>query len=92
MSTYVKQQRALDPDLLLLNAGDDFIGTEWDRKASVDAAAAFMNLLRPDAMVRGLVLLGTRCQGRTHVSCTARREPHAVGCQRSTLLGCRVPM
>lgn len=61
MSTYVKQQRALDPDLLLLNAGDDFIGTEWDRKASVDAAAAFMNVLGPDAMVRGLVLLGTRC-------------------------------
>lgn len=29
MATFVKQQRQLDPELLLLNAGDDFIGTEW---------------------------------------------------------------
>lgn len=51
MSTFVKQERKQDPDLLLLNAGDDFIGTEWDRRADVDAPAAFMNLLGPDAMV-----------------------------------------
>jgi 2',3'-cyclic-nucleotide 2'-phosphodiesterase (5'-nucleotidase family) len=51
MATFIKQQRLLDPDLLLLNAGDDIIGTEWDRKAGVDAPAAFMNLLGPDAMV-----------------------------------------
>jgi 2',3'-cyclic-nucleotide 2'-phosphodiesterase (5'-nucleotidase family) len=29
MSAFVKAQRQLDPELLLLNAGDDFIGTEW---------------------------------------------------------------
>ncbi|WIA17846.1 hypothetical protein OEZ85_009352 [Tetradesmus obliquus] len=53
MATFVKQQRLLDPQLLLLNAGDDFIGTEWDRKAGLDAPAAFMNLLAPDAMTVG---------------------------------------
>lgn len=51
MASFVKQQRQLDPDLLLLNAGDDFIGTEWDRKAGLEAPAAFMNLLAVDAMV-----------------------------------------
>jgi 2',3'-cyclic-nucleotide 2'-phosphodiesterase (5'-nucleotidase family) len=56
MATFVKQQRQLDPDLLLLNAGNDFIGTEWDRKAGLDAPAAFMNLLAPDAMVSWILL------------------------------------
>ena len=52
MKTYVDQQRGEDPDLLLLNAGDDFIGTQWDREYGSKAAAVFLNKLAPDAMVR----------------------------------------
>jgi hypothetical protein len=52
MKTFVDKQRAEDPDLLLLNAGDDFIGTQWDREYGSKAAAFFLNKLAPDAMVR----------------------------------------
>lgn len=51
MVTFVKEQRDKDPQLLLLNGGDDFMGNEWDRHTGMDPPAAFMKLLRPDAMV-----------------------------------------
>jgi hypothetical protein len=109
MVTFVKDQRRKDPELLLLNGGDDFMvitvitpcvsvgipslclwggglhkgaavcdfcpgnldllnhlsdphhqhpslsahvqGNEWDRNTGIDPPAAFMKLLRPDAMV-----------------------------------------
>lgn len=52
MKTYVGQQRAEHPSgVLVLNAGDDFIGTEWDRRYGIDWPTHFMNMLSPDAMV-----------------------------------------
>jgi hypothetical protein len=54
MKTLVDQERRADPSLLLLNAGDDFIGTVWDHKYGSKAAAHFQNRLQPDAMVRQL--------------------------------------
>ena len=58
MKAFVDAERARDPQLLLLNAGDDFVGTTWDGKFGLDSPAGFMNLLAPDAMVGGAWGLG----------------------------------
>jgi len=38
---------------LVLNSGDDFIGTVWDQKYKTEQASHFMNLLGPDVMTVG---------------------------------------
>lgn len=52
MKAYIDQERSNNPDLLLLNAGDDWIGTVWDWRYGTDQAAYFLNKLYIDAMVR----------------------------------------
>jgi 2',3'-cyclic-nucleotide 2'-phosphodiesterase (5'-nucleotidase family) len=51
MKAFIDSERSADPDLVLLNAGDDFVGTTWDRKFALDSPAGFMNSLAPDVMV-----------------------------------------
>lgn len=51
MKAFIDSERSADPDLVLLNAGDDFVGTTWDRKFGLDSPAGFMNSLAPDVMV-----------------------------------------
>lgn len=54
MKTYIDREREKHPNLLLINAGDDFIGTVWDGKYGLEQAAYFINMLKPTAMVRGI--------------------------------------
>jgi 5'-nucleotidase len=54
--TAVRQMRQLHgPNILLLDAGDQFQGTLWFYKHRGMAAAHFMNQLKYDAMVRTLL-------------------------------------
>lgn len=45
------------PSVLYLNAGDTYSGTPWFATYKDEIAADFMNLLRPDAMVRSICLI-----------------------------------
>lgn len=49
--TFIEQQRAKGEPMLVLNAGDDFVGSEWDHYYKGKATAHFMNQLGIDAMV-----------------------------------------
>lgn len=53
MKAFIDNERRLDPDLLLLDAGDNLHGTMWDKKYDISMPAQFMNALQPDAMVIG---------------------------------------
>jgi len=58
MKALIDQERAKGLPVLVLNAGDDFIGTEWDNRYQGKATAHFMNQLGITAMVsRNLVFL-----------------------------------
>lgn len=60
-ATMVKRVRSSEPNVLLLDAGDQFQGTVWFNYYKGAEAAHFMNELRYDAMVRSsLVVPGKR--------------------------------
>jgi hypothetical protein len=87
MKTLVDRERRADPSLLLLNAGDDFIGTVWDHKYGSKAAAHFQSRLQPDAMVsqlpgNGAAPLGGG-GGGGHDHCCGQTVPTPLGvCSR----------
>lgn len=47
-----KAKKGEIPSVLYLNAGDTYSGTPWFSTYKDEISADFMNLLRPDAMVR----------------------------------------
>lgn len=53
MKTAIEWERSKGLPVLLLNAGDDFIGTHWDFAYKGEATAAFMNQLGITAMTVG---------------------------------------
>jgi len=80
MKAYIDSQRAGNPNLLLLNAGDDFIGTVWDWRYGTDQAAHFLNTLNIDAMTPGNHDFGASSYGLW------------VFLMRCLLGGCRPPL
>ncbi|KAJ8709302.1 hypothetical protein PYW07_009128 [Mythimna separata] len=53
LATLVRERKALEPDSLLLNAGDSFQGTIWYNILRWNVTQEFMNLLPHDAHVLG---------------------------------------
>lgn len=51
--TFIQRERAKGQPLLVLNAGDDFVGSAWDHYYKGKATAHFMNQLGLDAMTLG---------------------------------------
>lgn len=49
--TFIQQERHKGEPMLVLNAGDDFIGTLWDHHFKGRASAHFLNQLGIDALV-----------------------------------------
>lgn len=49
---YRKKAESGGPAVLYLNAGDTFFGTPWFSVFNHKVSSEFMNLLKPDAMVR----------------------------------------
>lgn len=78
MKTLVDRERRADPSLLLLNAGDDFIGTVWDHKYGSKAAAHFQSRLQPDAMVSQLPGNGAAPLGRMTTAVGKHCQTHTV--------------
>eukprot|EP01025_Chloroclados_australasicus_P038702 TRINITY_DN3994_c0_g3_i1.p1 TRINITY_DN3994_c0_g3~~TRINITY_DN3994_c0_g3_i1.p1 ORF type:complete len:952 (+),score=128.01 TRINITY_DN3994_c0_g3_i1:219-3074(+) len=54
MKTIVDQTRAAEQNVLLLNGGDDFVGTDWDfHDPQNKATTHFLNIIGVDAMAIG---------------------------------------
>eukprot|EP00210_Caulerpa_lentillifera_P005126 g4898.t1 len=53
MKTMIDQERSKGLPVLVLNAGDDFVGTEWDNRYRGKATGHFMNQLGITAMTLG---------------------------------------
>ena len=51
MKTIIQRERAKGVPVIVLNAGDNFVGTEWDNRYQGSATAHFMNQLGITAMV-----------------------------------------
>lgn len=56
VATIIKEKRAEGDDVLVLDAGDEFMGTIWNTVYKGEAAARILNSMKVDAMV-GLGLL-----------------------------------
>ncbi|GBP15293.1 Apyrase [Eumeta japonica] len=83
LTTAVRDAMALEPDSLLLNAGDSFQGTIWYNLLRWNVTAEFMNLLPHDAhnleytdMVSVYVVSGDRYRRgeRLYLQCTIVRR------------------